>query len=389
MATASASGASGRGDGRGVRPRRRRRTTTRRPGRISVAISPGWVRRRDDRLGGVGAELGGRRRPADPARHVGGERLDVALERRVVLLVVGGVVADDVHDRRVRAPGVVQVGEAVAEAGAEVQQRRRRAVRHARVAVGRAGDDALEQAEHRPHPRLAVERGDEVHLGRAGVGEAHVDVVVDERAQQGLGAVHGHAVTVPSDRARSPRSSAGVEDAVRVERGLDAAHQRELGRVLELEEVRAAWPGRCRARRRSRRRAPCRRRTGRAAPARAPRGRAWNTERCTLPSPAWPQPAIQEPVAAAMARDPLHEVGERRARHDDVDDVVGVVRLGDPEALLAGVDELRRRAARAARTRRARRARRAAPRARATSSSRRRVATSAPSPPRGTRARCC
>ena len=64
-----------------------------------------------------------------------------------------------------------------------------------------------------------------------------------------------------------PRSEdrAGVEDAVRVERGLDPAHQVDLDRVLELEEVLAASPCRCRARPRSRRRAPCPPRTARAA----------------------------------------------------------------------------------------------------------------------------
>ena len=51
----------------------------------------------------------------------------------------------------------------------------RRPAGHARVAVGRAGGDALEQREHRAHLGHVVERGDEVHLGRAGVGEAHVD----------------------------------------------------------------------------------------------------------------------------------------------------------------------------------------------------------------------
>ena len=29
---------------------------------------------------------------------------------------------------------------------------------------------------------------------------------------------------------------------------------------------------------------------------------AWNTDRCTLPSPAWPQPTIQRPVVAGRAR---------------------------------------------------------------------------------------
>ncbi len=49
-------------------------------------------------------------------------------QRRVERLVVRGVVADDVHHRRVSPAGVVQVGDPVAEPGAEVEQGRRRAV---------------------------------------------------------------------------------------------------------------------------------------------------------------------------------------------------------------------------------------------------------------------
>ena len=119
------------------------------------------------------------------------QRVDVGVERRVVLVVVRRVVADDVDDRGVRAARVVQVGDAVAEPGPEVQQRGGGPVGHAGVAVGGAGDDALEQAEHRAHLGHGVERGDEVHLRRARVGEADVDAGVDEGADQGLGAVHG------------------------------------------------------------------------------------------------------------------------------------------------------------------------------------------------------
>ena len=119
-----------------------------------------------------------------------GDALDIGVERRVVLLVVGRVIADDVDEGCVRAAGVVQVREPVAQPGAEVQQRRRGLVGHARVAIGRAGDDALEETEHASHLGHGVERGDEVHLGGAGIGEAHVDIAVDEGLDQGLRAVH-------------------------------------------------------------------------------------------------------------------------------------------------------------------------------------------------------
>jgi hypothetical protein len=99
------------------------------------------------------------------------------------------VVADDVDDRHLALARVVQVRKAVAEAAAEVQQRRRRLPGHPRVAVGGAGRDAFEQRQHRAHARLVVERGDEVHLAGAGVGEADLDAGVGEGLDQGLGAV--------------------------------------------------------------------------------------------------------------------------------------------------------------------------------------------------------
>ena len=58
------------------------------------------------------------------------------------------VIADDIHHRRRGLHGVVQIGEAVREAGTEVQQGRRRRLLHARIAVGSAGRHALEQREH-------------------------------------------------------------------------------------------------------------------------------------------------------------------------------------------------------------------------------------------------
>jgi hypothetical protein len=101
------------------------------------------------------------------------------------------VVADDVDHRGVGTTGIVQVGEAVAEAGAQVQQGAGRLAGDAGIAVGRAGGDALEEPEHRPHAGHVIQRGHEVHLGSARVGEAHLDAGIDQRADQRLGAVGG------------------------------------------------------------------------------------------------------------------------------------------------------------------------------------------------------
>jgi hypothetical protein len=71
-----------------------------------------------------------------------------------------------------------------------MQQRGRRALRHAAVAVGGAGHHALEEPEDRPHLGHVVERGDEMHLRRPGVGEADVDAAADQGPDECLGAVH-------------------------------------------------------------------------------------------------------------------------------------------------------------------------------------------------------
>ena len=78
----------------------------------------------------------------------------------------------------------------VAEAGAEVQERAGRLVGHPGVAVGRTGGAPLEQAQDAPHGLDLVERGHEVHLRRAGVGEADVDAGVDEGLDECACAVH-------------------------------------------------------------------------------------------------------------------------------------------------------------------------------------------------------
>ena len=71
-----------------------------------------------------------------------------------------------------------------------MQQGGRRLFRHPPVTVGHAGDRAFEQTQDRPDARFSVQRGDEVHLRRAGIGKADRDATVGQRPDQALGAVH-------------------------------------------------------------------------------------------------------------------------------------------------------------------------------------------------------
>ncbi len=100
------------------------------------------------------------------------------------------MITDDHHHRRVRASRVVQVGEAVPEAGAEVQEGGSGRVAHACVPVGRARGSSLEEGEHPMHLRHRVEARDKVHLRRAGVGEHDVDTGRDETADHRFAADH-------------------------------------------------------------------------------------------------------------------------------------------------------------------------------------------------------
>src|SRR5579871_5863748 len=75
-----------------------------------------------------------------------------------------------------------------------MHERRSGLAGHAAVAVGRAGHDALEQAENAAYARGAVERGDEMHLAGTRIGEAGVDPARDKGPDEAFRAVHGAAL---------------------------------------------------------------------------------------------------------------------------------------------------------------------------------------------------
>ena len=181
------------------------------------ALTPGNVggqdQRRDvpggagggDGLGGVGGHVGDGSGAAHPSRDGAGDRVDVGLQRRVVLLVERGVVTHDDEHRHDGPACVVQVGQPVAQSWPQVQQHRGRITGQAGEPVGGAGGHTLEQGEHAAHRGHRVEGGDEVHLRGTGVGEADPHTVVDQGGDQCLGAVHAAAFgSVGNTRAALP-----------------------------------------------------------------------------------------------------------------------------------------------------------------------------------------
>ena len=101
------------------------------------------------------------------------------------------MVANDVDDRACCPARVVEIRQAVGQARTQMQQGARRPARHSAISVGRAGSDVLLQNQHRPHAGDIVERGDEVHFRRAGIGETDINAIGDERTQQTFSTVHG------------------------------------------------------------------------------------------------------------------------------------------------------------------------------------------------------
>ena len=137
-------------------------------------------------LGQVAFRSGG----ADPVRHRPGDPFGIRSQRGVEMLVVGGVIADHVDDRAAGLAGIVEVGKPVAQARAEVQQGNRRLVRHPAITIGRAGHHAFEQPQDRAHPVLPVNRGNQLHFRRAGVGETDLHAAGMQGLDKGFRTIH-------------------------------------------------------------------------------------------------------------------------------------------------------------------------------------------------------
>jgi len=108
--------------------------------------------------------------------------------------MICGVIADHVDHRRSGAARVVKIGQAIGQPWPQMQQSYRRFVGHARITIGGAGHDPFKQAKHRADSRLAVDRGDQLHFRRAGVGKTGIDAAGGQRRDKGLSPVKGHCV---------------------------------------------------------------------------------------------------------------------------------------------------------------------------------------------------
>ena len=80
--------------------------------------------------------------------------------------MIARLIADDVDDRRPGAAGVVEIRQAVRQAGAAMEQSDGGSAGHSAIAVRGARRHALEQTKHAVHAGYAVERRNEMHLAR-------------------------------------------------------------------------------------------------------------------------------------------------------------------------------------------------------------------------------
>jgi hypothetical protein len=104
--------------------------------------------------------------------------------------MISGMLSDKVDDRHLGPARVVQIGEAIAETGAKMQECARRFFGQARISVGGAGDDTFEEAKHATYFRHSVKRSDQMNLRGAGVGEARPNSTCYQGANQTFCAIH-------------------------------------------------------------------------------------------------------------------------------------------------------------------------------------------------------
>ena len=116
-------------------------------------------------------------------RERGRNRFDVGGEGRIEWSVIDRMIPDDVNDRSVCPACVVKIGQAVREAGAEMQKCRCGFICHPPVPICRAGDDVLLETEDGSHAGDPVEGRDKMHLGSSRICDTEFDSRINERAK--------------------------------------------------------------------------------------------------------------------------------------------------------------------------------------------------------------
>ena len=107
-----------------------------------------------------------------------------------MLQVIGRMLADQVYHGHLSAAGIMQIGEAVADAGPKMQKCASWLLRHARITIGGSGDNALEQTEDAAHLRRSIQGRHQMNFRGARIGEASVNPSGNERTYNTLRTIH-------------------------------------------------------------------------------------------------------------------------------------------------------------------------------------------------------
>jgi hypothetical protein len=94
------------------------------------------------------------------------------------------VITDHVDEGNVGTPSVVQIGEAISEAGPEVKQGDSRFAGNAGVAISGTGDHTFEKSQHATHAGLRVQCGNEVHFAGTGVTKTDFNPIGVQRGKK-------------------------------------------------------------------------------------------------------------------------------------------------------------------------------------------------------------
>ena len=169
------------------------------------------------------------------------ERLDIGRQRRVEMAVKGRVVADDIDQRHMRAARVVQIGQGIRETWPQMKQRARRLSASCAHSRRRRRRPRLRKARHAAHRGRAVQSGDEVNFGRAGIHEADVRRRRHQRADQAFRAVHS---VLPFDVRPDSHSRGNVEpmvmrdETLSIHAGYETDPDHQVGRGADLPDRR-------------------------------------------------------------------------------------------------------------------------------------------------------
>src|ERR1700722_8005660 len=112
--------------------------------------------------------------------------------------MIGRVLAYEVDDRHVRAACIVQIREAVPDAGTKMQESAGRFFGHAGVTIRGSRSDTFEQAEHTANFRNAVKGSDNVDFRSARVREARFNSTRHQGTNQTFCAIHLLVFSEPS-----------------------------------------------------------------------------------------------------------------------------------------------------------------------------------------------